>query len=507
MLVLPNSAVKRAEAEADARSLSYETMMENAGTQLAAVLEAHLSDGYCLIVCGKGRNAGDGYVAARILSQNGRNAVVAELYPDGYDKLTQIMRSRLPGSVKILPAYRDYTAFSASAVNAQVICDAVFGTGFRGELSGICAQAVNTVNRSCAYRVAADIPSGLSENGGLYFHADETVSMLCLKDMHALKPTSACCGKIIIADIGIKEEYISNLPGAYELVTQADAVRLLPVRKQTSHKGTFGHALIAAGSYRMPGAAVLASAAALRSGAGLVTCAFPDSAYSAVAPQIPESILMPLESDEDGAFSEGAAAELAHVCGKYSAIAVGCGITTGKGAEAAVGGLIENYGGTLIIDADGINLVSRNIDILRHRAGQTVLTPHPGEMSRLTGLSVESIEKDRFACARGFASEYGVTLLLKGHNTLVVSPSGETRLVTSGTDALSRGGAGDMLTGIAVSLCAYMDNVFDAVSLAAYIHGRAGFLAGEGSCSYSCAVGDIAKEYIGKAIGELCRLK
>lgn len=254
---------------------------------------------------------------------------------------------------------------------------------------------------------------------------------------------------------------------------------LFPPRKADANKGSIGSGLIVAGSYAMPGAAVIAAAGAVNTGIGLCRLAFPDRAYNAITPHITEPVLLPCPSDEKGGFDKSAVNTVIENAKKSRAVAVGCGMGIGNGAGAVVEALIRNCKAPLILDADALNIISQDTDILLERVGKTAITPHPGEMSRLTGLSIEKIQSDRENIARNFAVRYGITVLLKGQNTVIASPDGEININPTGCPAMARGGCGDLLTGIALSFSAQGIELTDAIIAAAYIHGKAGETASE----------------------------
>jgi len=242
-----------------------------------------------------------------------------------------------------------------------------------------------------------------------------------------------------------------------------------------ANKGTFGRALSICGSRNMQGAAVLAASSALRCGAGLVTAAFPDAAYNAIAPKLTESLLLPLPSNEAGTFSSGAIPALVEQAEKSSAVLVGCGLGLNLHTKELVSALVQNCTKPMIIDADGINALAANIDILKNIKAPVILTPHPGEMSRLTGMSIADIERDRVNVARRFADEYGVVLLLKGASTVIAGAGRRDAYINvTGNQGMAKGGSGDMLSGIILALLAQGVYPFDAAVLGAYIHGAAG---------------------------------
>ncbi len=480
MLIL-TAGQTRAEEERGVRSgISYEKMMRFAGGNAAELLMREYPDANrIVVVCGRGRNGGDGFVAAQRFRAENKKVYIILADGSPTDELSKRMyeRTRVAGIL----AY-DFTKSPDSCratMNAcDLLVDAVFGVGFRGALrpaTAALAEIYNTVN---APKAALDIPSGLCADSGalpgLWFRADCTVTMHAKKPVHALAPASAACGKVLVADIGFAPEPEQIF--AYETDARfvADS---LPTRRADANKGDFGFALSVCGSRNMPGAAIIAARAAVESGAGLVGAAFPDAAYGAMTAQLCEPVFIPCASCEDGGFSAEAVNALSARLSSADAALFGCGVGKGEGAEEVLRYLIKNMFQPLIIDADGINLLAENIDLLKERSAPTLLTPHPGEMSRLTGLTAAEINADRVGNARKFAAKYGVNLLLKGRGTVIASPLGELFINPTGNPGMATGGSGDMLSGLILSFAAQGMPLFEAAVSGAYVHGAAGDLA------------------------------
>ena len=288
-----------------------------------------------------------------------------------------------------------------------------------------------------------------------------------------MKPCNKYCGNTVVADIGITKEDFRNIDSVtcFTLDSQ-DIKKMLPIRKPISNKGTYGHALCVCGSMRMTGAAYLSIGGALRCGAGLVTAAFPQNAYSAIAPKLTEPLLLPLESNFEGTFAFSAKAGILDASERASAVLIGCGIGYNKDTASLVQSLVKETKKPMIIDADGINALSSNIDILKEAQAPIILTPHPGEMSRICKKSIPEIIANPIITAYEFAKKYGVTVVLKGANTIVCShDSNEIYVNTTGNQGLARGGSGDLLAGMTVSFLAQGMKPFDASVCAVYLHG------------------------------------
>ena len=491
MRILTAREVREAEAQANAEGLSYYLMMENAGRGCAGRIAA-LADKKApvVILCGKGKNGGDGFVIARYLFSYGYQVCVIRMFDEPSDELSEQMAEILQDGVTRLNYIAQRYDSLKAVESAGVLVDAVFGIGFRGTMPEYIAELFANYPKYPALKVAVDVPSGLSaqEPSCADCHrADVTLSMLCFKPEHVYMPWKAFCGKTEIVPIGFKPEERRGLCS----FTEKEAAALLPARPFNSHKGTYGHALIVAGSRNMPGAAVIAAKGALTAGAGLVTLAFPDCCYAAVTSQLSECVMLPLETAGDGSVAAGNAEPLAEALEKYTAAAVGCGLTTSEDAFAVLETLVSRFTGTLIVDADGINLAASHTDIWEKAAGRLLITPHPAEMGRLTGLSAQEVNAAREKTALGFAGEHNVTVLLKGVNTVVASPDGRVYVNPTGSSALSRGGSGDLLTGIVAALAAQGMPPFEAACMGAYVHGLAGMAAEEAFTSYAATVGRI----------------
>lgn len=473
LLILTPEKIKMIEKRANDAGLSYLGMMEKAGTGCAEyILKKHRSAQNIVILCGKGKNGGDGFVIARLLTAACKSVTVIKLFDTPSDALSESRYGALTGDTTVLVCPKDSAKAASAIAKADVIADAVFGIGFSGTLP----ENVRVVNRLCnssgAVKIAIDLPSGVSVNGISkdFFKADETLSMLCLKKEHIYKPFSDCCGKVSVIPIGIE---ISCTSGLFSL-SEAELAIILPKRPFDANKGTFGKAAIIAGSKNMPGAAVIAARGAIASGAGLVSVMYPDVCRNIVASSVPECIGLPLETTPDGKISASNIDKLLDALSSCKAAAFGCGMGVSEDGAELLEAVLQSYTGTLIVDADGINLLAGHIHLLKNTACKVLLTPHPGEMSRLTGLSITEVNDDRERIAAAFAAKHGVFVLLKGPNTVVANPNGNVYINTSGCNALSRGGSGDLLTGIAVSLAAQGKDPFDTLILASFLHGAAG---------------------------------
>lgn len=489
-------------------------LMENAGRRVAEVVAStfdDLADCRVAVLCGRGSNGGDGFVAARALHQRRVEVAVfllgsaAEV--DGAARTNLDVLERLGIDVVEVPDGGAWSRRRPAVAACDLVVDAILGTGLNRPLGGMLPAVVDDLNAAPVPVVSVDLPSGLSADShqpiGPAVRAELTVTLAAPKIPLVLQPASACAGDVLVADIGIPDAVIDALEGPrVELLTPAAARALIPERDAEAHKGAFGHVLIVAGSAGRTGAASLAGMGALRSGAGLVTVAVPRSCAAAVAAAAPEYMTLPLEEEPPGAVGAGALdALLAAPCG---VIAVGPGLGVGPGAAAVVRGLLEHASVPLVLDADALNLVADHPEWLgarREPRVDVVLTPHPGEMARLCGQSTRAVQDDRAAAARGLARSRGVHVALKGSRTLVAAPDGGMAINLTGNPGMASGGAGDVLTGVTAAWIGQGLRAADACRAAVYLHGLAADIAVRGRGETALIATDIVAA-LGKAVSE-----
>ena len=484
MRVLTSEQMKAVEQHAAMFGFSYQRMMENAGAACARnirnILEReNITGKKIIVVCGKGNNGGDGFVIARKFAENGYNVCVLLVagYP-GSAEATYMYKLALDLSVPTIWLDTDKEKAIRTIHNADIIVDAVFGFSFYGNLSDEMIQLFAEMNNAPGVRFSVDLPSGVYCDSGYFtkgcFKADYTVAISSLKPAHIMHPACDYCGDIVVASIGIPEESYTVVSDSSYTYDRSDVKALFPVRETTAHKGSFGHLLCICGSKNMPGAAVMCAGAALRSGVGLVTVAFPESAYIPISSKLTEALLMPLRENQEGTLSADCISELEKNIHKYDAIVIGCGLGLNKDTIAVVKWVVENARIPVIIDADGINAIASNIDILKGANCKLVFTPHPKEMSRLTGADIQLVMANSAGCALDFAHKYGTYTVLKSANTIVADPDSKGIYVNAtGNNGLSKGGSGDVLAGIMGALAAQSFKLKDAVTAAVYIHGYA----------------------------------
>lgn len=459
-------------------------LMENAGRAVAAeILQryARCALPRALVLAGKGNNGGDGYVIARHLLDHGwdvQTVIFAdrELIQGDAEVYLQALE-RCGGEVLPLLKPELLEERLASLGTFNVLVDALFGTGLTKPVEGLFRQAIDWLNRQASPVVAVDIPSGIDGSTGRVLgsavQADLTVSFAFPKIGQVTYPGAAHVGELVVVPIGLPRQALAQVEETYRFIDAEEARGMLPARILDGHKGTFGHLLVVAGSVGKSGAAAMAAESGLRGGAGLVTLACPQSVQPLVASQLTEVMTVPLD-DCKGEVDVRAGDALLALCQEMQAMAVGPGLGTGVKVRSLIRRLIQDSRLPLVIDADGLNALCGQLQILERQGSQEiVLTPHPGEMARLTGSPVAEIQADRFQLARSFAMRYQVVLVLKGARTLIAAPDGRVHVNGSGHVGMASGGMGDVLTGLIGSFLAQGLPAMTAATLGVYLHGFA----------------------------------
>lgn len=483
MIVLSTVQMKMAEKLTDEAGVSYPEMMENAGSSAAALISKRfggkLSGLECVLLCGSGNNGGDGFVVARQLKACG--AKVAVVLCCGVPKTRDASKNYLLlEDVKQLHIGKDRDAIIERIKSAAVIVDAVFGTGFHGELPEAVRELFVLANQTVAYKLALDIPSGINADSGEHdehsFFATQTVTFAAPKPAHIQPELQTYFGQIVISDIGITEQTLRKAKEYPDFLSKEVVLRYLPKRRDDSHKGTFGKVLLYCGSIGLGGAAMMSTLAAMRCGAGLTTLATVKDVAYMVAPHLMEATTLVLPQNKDGSLHEIGADMILQRARMSDAVVAGCGISTTAGAKKAIAGLLaENRRCRMVLDADGINCLDGNIDILKAKAPDIdlVITPHPGEMARLCRMTVSEVAKQRVELAKRVASECGITVVLKGEQTVIAGKDGMCYLNRTGNSGLAKGGSGDVLAGMIGGFAAMGLSSFEAACAAVYLHGMA----------------------------------
>ena len=471
-------------------------LMENASTAVAEKCMEYLEKNHkrkALLVCGGGNNGGDGFAAARLLKVHGYDSKI--FFCGKKEKLKGDALINYNAAVNIeIPVETDNKKLSELIEETDLVVDAVFGTGFSGEPREESAFVINKINEGNKYVISVDIASGVDSETGhisnVCVKADETVSFCMAKVGNILYPGAEKCGKLTVADISIPQQVKDTMDIKTEALDFAMAKELVPKRKPRSNKGTYGKLYVFAGSFSMGGAAVLCSKAAYKSGCGLVYSCVPEECLSTIQMLVPEAVAKPLKSFE-GKLGKESFCAIENELDVPDCAAIGPGMGKGGETKEFLKLLLPRLKCKAVIDADALNNISDNPEILRNMAQMPVITPHPGEMSRLTGKTVKEVLNDTIGTAKEFAKEYNTVVLLKDARTIIASPDGRVYINMTGNNAMSKGGSGDVLTGIIGALLAVMENPFEAAALGAYIHGLSGEKASEKLGHYGVLAGDI----------------
>jgi len=494
--VVTGSEMKEIEGRSLDFGLSFMRLMENAGSAAAAFVKRNfkIERRNCVIFCGKGNNGGDGFVVARKLAEGRANALVILMAgkPAGREALAMYEQLDAMG-VPILAFDAAEQKLPGWLAQADLVVDAICGTGFLGQLREKDKRACALINAAAAAVLALDIPTGVECDSGKVadgaVKADYTLVFDSLKPCHVAEQSLPHCGTIEVLDIGIPDEARQPQPPQRDeeendapppppprlgAMTVADVFALLPPRRPDAHKGDFGRVVNIAGSARYRGAAVLSTLGALRCGAGLVTLASTEAVCACAAVSVPEATFLPMDANDIGTIDGmSPIIELTDALQTASAVSFGCGLENNLHTARLLESVLKQVSCPILLDADGINALSGNIHLLDEAKSPVVLTPHPGEMARLCGTTVEEVQADRAGVALAFAAKHGVILLLKGQETLIVTPDGQLIKNKTGNPGLAKGGSGDVLTGIIAALIAQGLDLVDAAACGAFLHGMA----------------------------------
>ncbi|MCS7233717.1 MAG: NAD(P)H-hydrate dehydratase [Synergistetes bacterium] len=487
-------------------------LMENAGLKTVIGMREvipNLLEKRILIVAGKGNNAGDGFVVARHIFNLGGEVKVALCSPSSEIKGDALINFEIAknigvclleiGSIDELRMLLDWS---------DIVVDALLGTGVRGEVKGFFAEVIKEVNLAGKPIVAIDLPSGLEASSGRVYgpciRANWTFTMCLPKLGLWVYPGAYYSGQIFVVDISVpswvweKEFNIKR-----ELLTIPYVRELLPLKRDPqSHKGDFGRVLVIAGSRGFTGAAALTSLGALRIGAGLVYLATPESLNDILETKLTEVIKIPV-SDSDGAFDIRSFLDLKEHIEKCDVIVLGPGIGTSPPTKLFVHKLIEEINKPIVIDADGLNCLADNVELLKACKGKVVITPHPGEMARLIGKSTSYVQENRLEVAESFSSETGVVVVLKGARTVISSPDGKIYVNPTGNPGMATGGTGDVLTGMIGGLIAQGLGLTEASCVGVFLHGLSGDIVASKKGELSLIASDLL-DFLPEAIKEVC---
>ena len=496
-------------------------LMETAGSAIVRAIQRHHPTCKRIgILVGKGNNGGDGIVIARQLAHIGHDIHLFLVSPP--ESFTgeaavnlQIAKNLKLRIAEILTDTAPETEESVSlnhAASCELLVDAIFGTGLRGEVREPIATIINTINNLSIPILSVDLPSGLDADTGhplgTCVQADRTVTIGLPKRGLLVHPGAEFAGKLEVVDIGFPEQVVDAQNIKVHWTTAAEASEWMPQRPAASHKGTYGRVLVIAGATGMTGAAALASKAALRAGAGLVTLATPKHLNPILEGLLPEVMTLPLPETEAGSLAVSATSTILEFAEKTeSVLAIGPGLSQNPETVALVHQLVrenqaQGLGLRMVIDADGLNALAQATELIPLLGKDAVLTPHPGEMARLTNTTVLTLELDRISTAQQFAYEQGVTLVFKGAPTVTGTPDGNVWINSTGNPGMATGGMGDVLTGVITGLIAQGVSSEKAGALGVYVHGLAGDIVSERLGTHGLIASDVL-EAVPEAIASL----
>lgn len=459
-------------------------LMENAGAEVARAVTAVIGeviDKKVYIFAGKGNNGGDGYVAARHLYNQGAKVRVfllgTKTAVNGDARINLDILSRLDVDILEITSERDWDKVKIAVNFADCIIDALLGTGFRGELADSFVQAIELINTAAKPVIAIDLPSGVNADTGqipgVAVKATATLTLGLPKPGLVLYPGAEYVGKLSVADIGIPSDLLTPAHIQQNLITTDLVRQLLPQRTAVTHKGDCGRVAIVAGSQGLTGAAALTALGALHAGAGLVTLGIAASLHDIMEVKLTEVMTRPLPETVGSAIGIKAVPYIEQMASESDILALGPGLGRAEETQAAVREVVKTAEKPLVLDADALNALVDNIEVLLASKSLAILTPHPGEMARLTKLSAAQINQDRINVARQFAMQWGSIIVLKGARTIVAFPDGEIYINPTGNAGMASGGNGDVLTGIIAAFIGQGLSSHAAAIAGTYVHGMA----------------------------------
>lgn len=477
-------------------------LMENAGLGVVKVIEQKYQDlrgKVFSIIVGKGNNGGDGLVVARhLLNRGGQVKVLLMAEPiefKGDAKVNLSIWQKMGQPVYQLNQVSGMNILKLALLSTDVIIDALYGTGFYGEVNEKAASVIELINSSNRPIISVDLPSGLEadtgKNSGICVKANHTVTFGLPKIGLVVEPGASFVGEIHIVDISLPRVLTETSAPVRQLLTKETVVRWLTPRTPEGHKGTYGRVLVVAGSRGMVGAAKLAARGALKAGAGLVTLAVPRSVQPVVAAGLDEAMTKGLPETAEGTLALDALEMILESCQGVDVLAIGPGITTQPETVELIRALIPRLTIPTVIDADALNALVSTTDVLGNATIPLIITPHPGEMARLLNLSVAEVQDNRLNSTIVTATEWNLVVLLKGARTVIASPAGNTYINPTGNPGMATGGSGDVLTGIIAGLLGQGLLPERATAAGAYLHGRAGDLAASQLGLHSTLAGDL----------------
>lgn len=455
-------------------------LMENAGRAVSSViLDNYPKARNISIFCGGGNNGGDGFVIARHLISSGREVTTYLLKNPSYYKGDA--KTNLLALKKISKNVKKITSSFLNYKKSDLIVDAIFGTGLVSEIKGFQRKIIDKINSLKTPKISVDIPSGLdSDSGrplGAAVKAAATVTFIVPKTGITIYPGVEYTGKLYIADITTPKKLEENIKT--ELITFHTCKKMLKSRSGNTHKGTFGHTLVIAGSTGKTGAASLCAHSAVRSGSGLVTIGAPSSVIKSIEEKIVEPMSEGMEDSGAGYLNSSSIDDALSIMEGKTSLAIGPGISTNRATEKFLTELLKKVKVPVVADADAINIIAGNKNILRQLKIPVILTPHPGEMARLTAKDNKEIQDNRIEYASGFARKYRCFIVLKGARSIIATPDGKIYINPTGNPGMSSGGMGDVLAGVIAGLISQKYSPLEACILGTFSHGLSGDIVTE----------------------------
>lgn len=496
----------------DGMSIPGVVLMENAGRGVVSVMEEEIGELKGLsfaIVCGKGNNGGDGFVVARFLNNQGGDVQAyllgrkSQVKGDARTNLDLAIKAGI--DVVEVTGEASVGGLEKGLSGADIAVDAIFGTGFKGAARGVPRKAIELLNLFDGPVFSVDVPSGLDSTSGqvegVCVVADFTATMCLPKRGLLVYPGKMYSGGVYVIDIGVPPFAVEKEEVRLELLDEEYVRGVLPLRSPGGHKGVFGHLLVVAGSPGMTGAAALAGMSALRMGCGLVTLAVPEGLNDILEAKLTEVMTLPVPETDSRTFGPDSVEPVLSFLEKADALALGPGISVSRDTREFIHRLLSQVECPTVVDADGLNNLSSDTSVIGESRAPMVLSPHPGEASRLIGAGAAEIDRERIEYAGRLSEQFACTVVLKGSPTIIAGTEGSLKLNPTGNSGMATGGSGDVLTGMIGGLLAQGASGLDAASASVYLHGLAGDLGAEEKTEYCLVAGDIM-EYIPRAVKE-----
>lgn len=486
-------------------------LMENAGISVInEIIKESSLDSKFTVICGRGNNGGDGFVIARHLFDKGFGVKVFVVGDKGGIKGDSLINfniiKKLGVDIKEIQYDEDLIKLKENIIDYPHVVDALFGTGLNKDIQGIPERVINIINKYSKHTISVDIPSGIGGNDGRVYkaavRANKTVAFALPKCGNLIYPGAEYNGELVIADIGIPKKVIKNIELKHNLVDFEVIRDNLPSRKKDTHKGNYGRANIIAGSAGMTGAAILTCKSALRTGLGLLKIYIGESLNHIMKTSVPEAITVPLQEMRKGVIGINHIERIVGDTEEASVLTIGPGCGNTAELSEIIKQVLANVEVPIVIDADGLNVLSKNTEWLLGKKSKIITTPHLGEMSRLSGIPIEEIKNNLIKVAKEFSRKFSVIVVLKGASTIVASPEGEVFINVNGNPGMATAGSGDVLTGIITGLIAQGLEPLKAAITAVYLHGVTGDSVARDKGEYGLLAGDLV-EYLPYTIKDI----